>query len=411
VTTSRQRVLDAIAHRQPDRVPVDFSGHRSSGIMAIAYRHLRAALGLPPRVPRVYDLIQQLAIVDEDVLARFGVDTIELGRGFCADDKWWREWRLPDGSACLIPAWADVRLDGGDWYLYNARGQRCGVQRAGSLYFEQLYYPLADGVPEDLAALPELLPQTMWAFPSPLGPAAPTPADLAAGARTLRASTDRAIIGLFGGNLLEWLQFLLRNDNCLMLLASEPATAHRLLDTLVEVHLANLERFLGAVGPYIDVILFGDDLGMQHGPQLSPAMYREFFQPRHRLLWQRAKQLAPVKVNLHSCGAIAPLLDDLIAAGMDAVNPVQTSATGMGAAHLKATYGARLCLWGGGCDTQVVLPKQTPAEVRDHVLRNLAILAPGGGFVFQQVHNIMADVPPANVIAMFDAVAHFNTIR
>ncbi len=398
--TSRERVLAAIHHIQPDRVPVDFGAHRSSGIMAIAYRKLRQHLGLPPKPIRVYDMVQQLAIIDDDVLQRFGVDAVELGRGFCHEERDWQPWVLPDGGACLLPAWVDVRRDGEDWVLYSPSGRAIGVQKAGSLYFEQIYWPFLEGVPDDLAGLPEVMPEVTWSVPAPPPPGR----DLAAGARTLRAATDRAIVALFGGNLLEWGQFLCRNDNFFLLLAGEPAKAHRLLDRLVEIHLANLERFLGAVGPYIDIVLFGDDLGMQNGPQVSPRMYREFFFPRQKVMWRRAKELADVRIMLHCCGGVRPLLDDLIAAGLEAINPVQISCAGMDPAGLKRDFGARLCFWGGGCDTRSVLPGATPDGVRRHVQEQLAIWSPGGGFVFQQVHNVMADVPPANIVAAFDAV-------
>jgi uroporphyrinogen decarboxylase len=217
-----------------------------------------------------------------------------------------------------------------------------------------------------------------------------------------------AKVAAFGGNLMEWGQFLCRNDNFYMLLAAEPRKAHRLLDRLVEVHLGALERFCAAVGPYVDVILFGDDLGMQTGPQVSPAMYREFFKPRHAALWGRAKALSDARVMLHCCGGVRELLDDVIEVGLDAVSPVQTSCAGMSPAGLKRDFGDRLCLWGGGCDTQTVLPTGSPQEVRRHVLDRLRTLAPGGGFVFQQVHNVLADVPPENVAGMFDAVRQFN---
>jgi uroporphyrinogen decarboxylase len=402
--TSRQRILSTINHLQPDRVAVDFGAHRSSGIMAIAYRKLRQHLGLPPRPIRVYDIIQQLAIIDEDVLRRFGVDAMEMGRGFALDDRHWKSWVLPDGGECLIPAWVDVRRDGDDWIIYSPRGVAAAIQKAGSLYFEQMHWPLLEGVPHDLSSLPEMMQDISWAVPAPPEP----DANLAAGAKALRASTDRAIVALFGGNLLEWGQFLCRNDNFFMLLASEPQTAHRLLDRLVEIHLANLEKFLTAVGKHIDIILFGDDLGMQTGPQVSPAMYHEFFFPRHRAMWNRAKELANVKVMLHCCGGVRELLNDLIAAGLDTINPVQITCNGMDPAALKRDFGARLCFWGGGCDTRQILPQSTPAQVRQHVLDQLKIFAPSGGFVFQQVHNIMADVPPQNIVAMFDAVAEFN---
>ena len=407
----RRHVLDALNHVPPEKVPVDFGGHRSSGIMAMGYRKLREHLHLPARPPRVYDVVQQLAIVDDDVLDRFDVDTIELGRGFCRDDRWWKPWRLPDGTDCLIPQWFDVRGEGDDWLLCGPGGRPVGVQRAGCLYFEQIHWPFLEGIPDDLSGLPEVMPDVLWAIPTPPGPAGQDIEDLARGARELREATDRAIVGLFGGNLLEWGQFLCRIDNFLLMLAAEPRKVHRLLDALTEMHLTHLDAWLAAVGDDIDVILFGDDLGMQTGPQISPTMYREFFKPRHRAMWTRAKELADVKVMLHSCGGIRPLMEDLIDAGLDAANPVQTSCAGMDPAGLKRDFGERHCFWGGGCDTQTVLPKATPEDVRRHVLGRLEVLSPGGGFVFQQVHNIMFDVPPENVVALFDAVAEFNGRR
>jgi uroporphyrinogen decarboxylase len=200
-------------------------------------------------------------------------------------------------------------------------------------------------------------------------------------------------------------------DNFLMMLAGEPERAHRFLDALLEIHLRNLDKFLGAVGESIDVIVFGDDLGSQKGPQISPRMYREFFKPRHATLWARAKQLADVKVMLHCCGGVRSLIPDLIEAGLDAINPVQISCGGMEADGLKRDFGKDLTFWGGGCDTQSILPCATPGHVREHVLHQCEVLAPGGGFVFQQVHNIMANVPVENIIAMYDAVHEYDSGR
>ena len=404
--TPRERVLAALNHQQSDRVPIDFGGHRSSGIAAIAYGKLRAALGLPARPIRVYDPVQQLAIVDDDVLDRFHVDTIELGRGFARDDKDWADWVLPDGSPCQMPVWALPERQPGQWVIRSKSGRVLARMPDGAIYFEQCYWPFLEE--DDLDRLPEALTENMWcAVQSPPGPlvAGPNgPQILAEGARAMRARTDRAILGLFGGNLLETGQFLYRIDNFLMLLAGDPDRAHAFLDRLVAIHMANLEKYLAAVGSSIDVILFGDDLGTQNGPQMSRAMYREFFQPRHAKMWRRAKELAPVKVMLHCCGGVRPILPDLIEAGLDATNPVQITCAGMDARQLKADFGDRLTFWGGGCDTRFILSKATPEEIRRHVKEQVAILNPGGGFVFQQVHNILADVPPANVIAMLDAV-------
>ncbi len=403
--TPRERILSAFDHRPADKVPIDFGGHRSSGIAAIAYPKLRQALGLPPRTVRVYDPIQQLAIIDDDVLDRFQVDTIELGRGFALDDTDWADWTLPDGTPCQMPAWALPEREEKQWVLRSPSGRMLAKMPDGAIYFEQCYWPYLEN--DDLDRLPEALQENMWCgIASPPGPlvAGPDGAQrLADGARQLREKTDRAIIGLFGGNLLETGQFLYRIDNFLMLLAGNPKRAHEFLDRIVEIHLANLERYLAAVGPYIDVIVFGDDLGMQNGPQMSRAMYQEFFKPRHGKMWRRAKELANVKVMLHCCGGIRPLIPDLIEAGLDAANPVQITCAGMEPCALKRDFGDRFVFWGGGCDTRFTLSQATPEQIRQHVREQISILSPNGGFVFQQVHNILADVPPQNIIAMFDA--------
>ena len=137
---------------------------------------------------------------------------------------------------------------------------------------------------------------------------------------------------------------------------------------------------------------------------MSPHMFHEYLQPRYSTMWKRAKELAEVKVMLHSCGGIYPLLPGLIEAGLDIIQPVQTTAQGMDLKRLKQEFGHDICLWGGGCDTQHVLPSQSPEAVASDVRHRVGILAPGGGFVFQQIHNIMADVPPENIVAMLDAV-------
>ena len=404
--THRERVLAAINHREPDRVPIDFGGHHSSGISAIAYTRLRSFLGLPARPVRVMEPIQQIAVVDDDVLDLFGVDTVELGRAFALRGSDWADWVLPDGTPCKIPAWVKPEREAGRWVVRSAQGRVIAQMPDGALYFEQTYYPFAEGT-ADHTRIAEALAECMWgAIKSPPGPLAAGPdrrAVLAGGAAQLRARTDRAIVGLFGGNLLEIGQFLYRNDNFFILMAESPSATHDFLDRLVEIHLKNLEVFLGGVGQWIDVVNFGDDLGMQTGPQMSPAMYREYFKPRHARMWRRAKEIADVKVMLHCCGGVRELLPDLIDAGLDIINPVQTSCRGMEPEGLKRDFGRDIVFWGGGCDTQHVLPSGTPDEVAAHVRERVATMSPGGGFVFQQVHNILANIPPENIRAMFEA--------
>lgn len=405
--TSRERILTSLNHREPDRIPIDLSGHRSSGIAAMAYTKLREHLGLPKKPIRVYDPVQQLAIVDEDMLQLFKVDTIELGRAFALEDKHWADWVLPDGTPCFMPVWALPQRDGTEWVMRSPSGRVIARMPEGVLYFEQTYYPFAEE--DDLDHIEELFAEGMWTGVSaPPGPLAAGPEGvrvLAEGAKRLRAQTDRAILGLFGGNLLEMGQFFYRNDNFLMLLAGNPQRAREFLDRVVQIHLRNLERFLGAVGPHIDIIVFGDDLGMQNGPQISPKMYREFFQPREIIMWKRVRELAPhLKIQLHCCGGVRELLSGLIEAGLDAINPVQITCRGMDPAGLKKEFGGRLTFWGGGCDTREIMSKGTPTQVRENVKRLMDIWRPGGGYVFQQVHNILADVPPANIVAMYEAV-------
>jgi len=375
--------------------------------MAMAYARLRRFLGLPNRPIRVYDPIQQLAIVDEDVLQLFGVDTFELGRAFCHEEKYWTDWTLPDGTPCLMPAWAKPERVDREWVFRSVAGRVLGRMPEGVLYFEQAHFPLldADDNPEAVVAA---FDDCMWtALATPPGPSIAGKDEtrlLREGAARLRAQTDRAILGIFGGNLLEIGQYFYRNDNFFMLLAGEPERAHRFLDKLVEIHLANLDRFLDSLNGYVDVVLFGDDFGMQQGPQISPAMYREFFKPRQQVLWGRVKERSSAKVMLHCCGGVRELLPEMIEAGLDAINPVQITCRGMDARGLKKDFGSDLTFWGGGCDTRDVLIRGTPAEVREHVKVQLDTWRRGGGYVFQQVHNVMADVPPENIVAMFETV-------
>ncbi|MGL6226219.1 MAG: uroporphyrinogen decarboxylase family protein [Thermoguttaceae bacterium] len=420
--TSRERVLSTLRFQPTDRGVVDFGGHRSSGIAAIAYAQLKKYLGISSGSIYVYDMVQQLAIVEPEILDLFGADVVELGRGFGQLAGDWQDWVLPDGTPCKIPAYLNVEQKGADWYLKGPDGTALGVQRKGCLYFEQCYYPLENRSIRDVELKAELsaaLGNNMWGGTPTPGSHFPLDevglAKLREGAARLRGSTDRAIIALFGGNLFELPQWTFRMDSYLMQLGMEPDAIQSLSESLCELHLQRLERWLPAIKDYVDVILFGDDLGGQRGPLLSPTMYRRFFKPYHARMWNRVKEIAPhLLTNLHCCGGVEPLLEDMIEAGLDSINPVQITCSQMDAGHLRKQFGGRLGFWGGGCDTRSVLPKGTPEEVRSHVLGQLREFVPRnadgtfpGGFIFQQVHNIMADVPPENIVAMFRAVNEF----
>ncbi len=407
---SHERIIAAINHEPVDRIPIDFGGHRSSGIMAMSYARLKRYLGISSGDIYVYDIPQQLAIIEPEILDLFGVDTIEMGRGFLLDDEDWKEWVLPDGTPCKIPEYINIEERFGDWYLLANDGRDLAVQKKGSPFMEHIHFPMEgrDFQTDNFDDLAEQFAYSMWT-----GVAAPGShlkldeqglQKLTAGAKKLRESTDRAIIGLFGGNMFEIPQYLFRMDNYFMYMGLYSEAVVRLSEKLFELHLRNLEKWLTAVGPYIDVILFGDDFGTQAGPFMSNAMFRQYYKPYQQKLWKRTKELADVKIMLHSCGGIEPLLDDLIDVGLEAVNPVQISCNGMNPQHLKDKFGDRICFWGGGCDTRDILPHQSPDEVATHVRKQVEIMKQGSGFVFQQVHNIMADIRPENIVALFKAV-------
>lgn len=278
-----------------------------------------------------------------------------------------------------------------------------------SLYFDQTVWPLFGKHMEDFSDLPVHMDRVIWAYMrDPLANSARFPGyhrKLLSRAKRLSEESDRAVQFSFGGNLFEWGQFLYRSDEFFVNLLNHREEMERMLDRLTEIHLATLDPLLEILSPYVQVIKMGDDLGMQTGPLLSPKLYREVFFPRHRKIFQRVKERSDMFVLLHSCGGIAQFIPDLIEAGVDALNPVQTAAAGMDPARLKREFGRDIVFWGGGIDAQHVLPSAGPAEVRGEVRKNIDVLRKGGGFVFCPTHNITADVPPENIEAMFGEAA------
>jgi len=398
---SRERVLTALRHQEPDRVPIDLDGMASTGIMAVAYNRLKAHLGLTGGPARMYDISQQLAHPEPAVRRRFSVDVLPLPRapvGLDPTQPLWKPWSLPGGSPCLVPAgFNPTRDDRGDWLIFDDEGHITHRMPRGGLYFDQVYHPLAEAttVAEIQAFdLPSISEQELaW---------------LSREARALYETTDKAIMGHFGGSILEAGQALRGWERFMMDMALEPRLAEALAQKLADHYLANLPPYLDAVGEYIQIIQMGDDLGTQGGPQMSPEMYRRIIKPRHRQVYQHVKRHSDVCLFLHSCGSIYRFIPDLIEIGVDILNPVQISAAEMNPAQLKREFGQDITFWGGGADTQHVLPNATPDEVRQHVRELLEIFAPGGGYVFCQVHNIQANVPPENVVAMFDAALEFG---
>jgi len=409
---ARERVIAAIEHREPDRVPVDLGATPSSGISAIAYGNLKRHLGMTGGHTCVYDVVQQLAQPEASLLDRFHVDVVDVGRTFNADDSDWYDITLADGQTAQYPAWFHPEpLSDGSRVVRTTDGAVIARMPKDGTFFDQTCFPWLDGYPDSFDSLPEAMGKVLWAalVHSPWDHAAEPDfwEELRRRALALRASTDRALVIVVGCNLFEWGTFLRRMDNFLMDLHAEQKNVERLLDALTEMHLNTLAKVCLTVGDVCDILRFGDDLGTNDGPFMSPDLYRRLFKPRHAQLCEYVHKTSPMKTFLHSCGSIYKLLPDLIEAGYDIINPVQTNCRDMEPEKLKREFGRDICFWGGACDTRSVLNRGTPQQVRRHVLERLEVFAPGGGFVFNTVHNILPEVPPENIVAMYEAIEAF----
>jgi uroporphyrinogen decarboxylase len=408
--TARERVLTSIRHQEPDRVPVDLGSTPSSGISAIAYHNVKQFLGVVDGETRIYDVVQQLAQPENWCLDRFGVDVLDIGRAFNDRDSDWHMAQLNQGIRVQLPGWFHpVQMPDGHMEAYDRNGTLLATMPSSATFFDQSIFPYQDGYPKDFPRLKGDMGQVLWsAFVHSPWDHASDPdfwSQLRDRAIQLRSQTDRALMIVVGCNLFEWGTFLRRIDNFLMDLASDATSVERLLDALMEVHLDTLANVCRAVGDVADIVRFGDDLGTDRGLFMSPDTYRKFFKPRHKALCDYVKQNSQMHTFLHSCGSIYKLLPDLIEAGYDIINPVQINARDMQPEKLKREFGRDLTFWGGGCDTRSILNRATPEEVKTHVRKNLDVWLPGGGFVFSAVHNILPDVPPENIVAMFEAVS------
>ncbi len=415
--TSRERVLAAINHQTPDRVPVDLGATPSSGISAIAYSNLVNHIGNTELPVQIYDVVQQLAQPDITILDRFGVDVLDIGRTFNEKPTDWKPTILANGAPAFYPKWFEpVKREDGSYVTFDDDGKTMlSRMPVGATFFDQTYFPYVDGYPDSYQNLDAEMGRIMWArdVHSPWDHAGEDSFWEQLRERTLqlRATTDKALLVVCGCNLFEWGTFLRRMDNFLMDLLCDPANVERLLDELLKRHLATLEKVCNAVGDLVDIIRFGDDLGMTSGPFMDTETYRTLFKPRHKILCDYVKEHSQMHTFIHSCGSISSLMPDLIDAGIEIFNPVQTNAWQMEPEFLKKEFGKNCTFWGGGIETAGVLNVATPAKVREQVLERLEIFSNGGGFVFNTVHNILPDVPPENIVAMFDAVKEFNNRR
>jgi uroporphyrinogen decarboxylase len=413
--TARERILTSISHREPDLVPLDLGATPSTGISAVAYGRLKRHMGISGGHNRVYDVVQQVAQPEDSILDHFGVDVVDIGRAFNTADCDWYDITLSDGSAAQYPAWFHpVQQENGDFEVFRD-GAKIARMPVGATFFDQTYFPYLDDYPDSYEGLDREMGMVLWQSMahSPWDNAGMPDfyGELRSRALRLREHTDKALMIVCGCNLFEWGTFLRRIDNFLMDIYSEPDEVERLLDELMVRHLTSLEKVCAAVGDVVDILRFGDDLGMDSNPFMSPEKYRSIFKPRHKTLCDYVHKHSGMKTFLHSCGSIYALLPDLIDAGYDIINPVQTSARDMDPARLKKEFGGDITFWGGGCNTRGILNHAAPQEVYDYTMRMLDIFLPGGGYVFNQEHNILPDVPPQNIMAMYRAVGDYGGNR
>lgn len=406
---SRERVLAAIAHKEPDCVPLDLGATPSSGISAIAYNNLKKHLGLTGGHTRIYDVVQQVVQPEEEILERFGVDVLDIGRVFNDTDADWYDVTLADGSTGQYPVWFRPELQAnGAWLARDREGDVIARMPKGATFFDQTYFPYLDDYPESYEDLDRQMGKVLWSslVHSPWDHAGEKDfyQTLRHRVLKLRESTDKALMITCGCNLFEWGTFLRRMDNFLMDIYSDEESVKALVEQLMTRHLATLEKVCEAVGDIVDILRFGDDLGMNSGMFMSREKYQTLFKPYHTKLNEYVHAHSGMKTLLHSCGSLYPIIPDLIEAGYDILNPVQTSAYRMDPEVLKREFGKDITFWGGGCNTRTVLNQAKPKEVYDYCRRMIEIFHKDGGFVFNQEHNILPDVPPENILAMYKAV-------
>ncbi len=383
---SRDRLFTALAHREPDRVPLDLGSTQVSTIHVAAYRNLCRYLGIDPEPVEMADIVQQVVRPGEALLDRFGVDT----RGL-----------FPMTSH--NSGFEDLEDVGDAWRHVDEWGLTQQLKKEHGYWWAQVGFPLSG---------PTVDPAALAAYPWP-NAADPRRIDgLRARAAEFRGAGKVVVCKGLCAGMFEMAQRLRGMENCLCDLLADPDTAAHLLDNVLRLKIEFWSMLLDELGDLVDIVAEGDDYGTQQSQLISPGTYKRLIAPRLRELIGFIKQKhaekrppgEPGYVFFHSCGNVRPYLPDFIDMGIDILNPVHGTATGMEPAALKRDFGREITFWGGGVDTQGVLPNGTPQQVRDDVRRNVEVLMPGGGFVFNTVHNIQAEVPPENVVAMWEAL-------
>ncbi len=372
---SRERLRTAINHKEPDRIPLDMGATVVTGIHWEAYKNLREYLQFSDEKEiKIMDVVQQLAVVEEDVRSFLKVDVSNV---------------TPRSSPKSM---IEIQEEDKYTYFYDEWGIGWQKPKVSGIYYDMFDHPL-----KDIHTIEEVKD---FPWPDPLDPARFD--GLKERVRYAAEEEGQAIVlgGLCAG-IMEIAAWTLGFERYFSDFALNPELLGCLLDKILELKIAYWEKALQEAGEYVDVVQEADDFAGQYRMLISPEMYREIIKPRHKELFDFIHSSSDAKIFFHSCGAIRPVIPDLIEAGVDILNPVQVSAAGMDSAELKREYGKDLTFWGGGVDTQNILGNGTPEEVCEEVKRRIEDLAPGGGFVFSAVHNIQPNVPPQNIMAMW----------
>ena len=403
---SRERVRTAIEHREPDRVPADLGGSIMTGIMAQPLVRLRQHLGLADRPVKVYELFQMLGEVELDVVETLGIDVLPVEPPklfFEITRENYKPWTLFDGTEVVVPGQFEVEVDGeGNWLLHE--GGRAGKPVVARMPRDGFYFDWT----EDLSVHPDYEPPALAEMEKKYKQ--PLPAEhldfLARRAEQLRPTGKALFLGdwlNFGpphvGNWVDWL----------CVLASDADYVERLFEISLEAQLRRLEALHEAVEENIDVFgVDATDYGTQRAEMFRPELFERCYLPFYRAMNEWVHENTTWKTWAHSCGSMARIMPMLAESGLDCISPVQCSAAGMEPEGLKEKYGDRLTFWGGAVDTQQTLPFGTAEEVYEQAAERIKVFGPGGGFVFNPVHNVQANTPPENIAAMFQALRDYG---
>jgi hypothetical protein len=412
---SRQRIEAALNHQQPDRVPLDLGGTPTSGMQVSSVYKLRQALkldepGTPVKVIEPYQMLGEIALDLQDALDLDAVGLSGQGTMFGFKLTDWKPWTTFDGTPVLVPGGFNTDpAPNGDILLYPEDDRTVppsGRMPKGGFYFDSINRQ--EPIDEDKLKVEDNLEE--------FGPVSDdTLQYLASEADRLQRESKRAIVANFGGAAFgdiaqvpaPWLKHpkgIRDVAEWYMSTAARFDFIYEIFDRQCEIALKNFARYYDVLGDKVTaVFVTGTDFGTQNGPFISPTAYRKLFQPFHRRVNDWIHQHTPWKTFTHTCGSIIALMPDMIDAGFDIFNPVQCSAVNMDPRVLKERFGSKITFWGGGVDTQKTLPFGTPDEIRKQVRERIEIFSPGGGYVFNTIHNVQAGVPVENLLALYEA--------